>query len=340
MTWTINNQTIVHCFFFFCFSAFIAYLFRRSNLFFKSVLFIPFISMFAVLEGANRLDVSLSAILGIVVIFFDSILNFLYYIKLWIENTFYGFFSMIRRILQLIFFPIADFLTWFYNLLSRTFGWNRVFHKLGRPREEIYTHQKADRPRQDKQKYQQNESFRKPEPGRDRAQRRNTKHQDKGEQRTPSQDKSQNTQERQNRSKDDSEQRKARPDQSQSSRNGKTDYRSDKKPNSDKKVSPEEQARQDAINKAREEVKRAREQAKRKEDQQDDNNGGGGRSYQQILGLSDNYSLADLMKAYKLAVSRYHPDKYSHMTESFQKEAQAEFVKVKKAYNELVKNFN
>ncbi len=299
--------------------------------------------MFAVLEGANRLDVSLSAILGIVVVFFDSILNFLYYIKLWIENTFYGFFSMIRRILQLIFFPIADFFTWFYNLLSRTFGWNRVFHKLGRPREEIYTRQKADRPRQDKQNHHKGESSRKPE----REQRRDPKYQDKTDQRKPNQDKSRDTKDYQQRPKDDREQRKARSDQSQSSRNGKPDQYSDKKPNSsnqkpnsDKKVSPEEQAKQDAINKAKEEVKRAREQAKRKEDQQDDNNGGGGRSYQQILGLSDNFSLADLMRAYKLAVSRYHPDKYSHMSESFQKEAQAEFVKVKKAYNELIKNFN
>ena len=126
-------------------------------------------------------------------------------------------------------------------------------------------------------------------------------------------------------------------------------HRSDKKQNSSTQnttgskkpnISPEEQARLDAINQAKEELRKAREQAKTKEDQQDDNTGGGGRNYRQILGLGDKYSLADLMKAYKLGVSRYHPDKYSHMSESFQKEAQDEFVKVKKAYNELLKNFN
>lgn len=332
MALTINNQTLLFCFFIFCIFAFIAYLFKRSNLFFKMVLFIPFFSLLVWLEAINKIVVTVCAIVGVAVIYFDSILNFLYTIKLWIENTFYGFFSMIRRLLQFIFFPIADFFTWFYNLLSRTFGWNRVFHKLGRPREEIYIRQKADRPRQDKPKPRQNESSRKKESGRDRNQNR-----DKSDQAKP----------RQDQPNDNREHRQDKPRQSQSSGSGKSDHRSDKKPNSSnqktnggKTASPEEQAKQDAINRAREEVKRAREQAKRKEEQQGDSTGDGGRSYQEILGLSDNFSLADLMKAYKLAVSRYHPDKYSHMSESFQKEAQAEFVKVKKAYNELIKNFN
>jgi len=341
MTLPINNQTIVACFFFFCFSAFIAYLFKRSNLFFKMVLFIPFVSMFAVLETSNRLEVSLSAILGVVVVFFDSILNFFYVIKLWLENTFYGISSMIRRILQFIFFPIADCFTWFYNFLSRTFGWNRVFHKLGRSREEQYRKQRAerDRPRRNKQSHQtKNESYKKSEPRRDREQKQDKSYQDK------SRDTKQH-----NRSEDRHGHRSDKPGQSQSSATGKNYQQSDKKQSSSNQnttggkkpsVSPEEQARQDAINQAKEELRRAREQAKQKEDQQGDNADSGGRSYRQILGLDDKYSLADLMKAYKLGVSRYHPDKYSHMSESFQKEAQDEFVKVKRAYNELLKNFN
>ena len=176
MTLTINNQTLVLCFFFFCFSAFIAYLFRRSNLFFKMLLFIPFISMFAVLESSNRVEVSLFAILGIVVIFFDTILNFFYLLWLWIENTFYGFFSMIRRILRFIFIPIADLFTAFYNFLSRLFGWNRVFHKLGRRREN--TQPAYDRPRRthhrkQHEKKQYGDKPRSDEP----AQRSNSRHQ-------------------------------------------------------------------------------------------------------------------------------------------------------------------
>lgn len=341
MTLPINNQTIVACFFFFCFSAFLTYLFKRSNLFFKLVLFIPFVSMFAVLETSNRLEVSLSAILGVVVVFFDSILNFFYAIKLWLENTFYGISSMIRRILQFIFFPIADLFTWFYNLLSRTFGWNRVFHKLGRPREEQYRKQRSerDRSRRNKQGHQtKNEAYKKSEPRREREQK-----QDK-----PYQDKNRDTKQH-NRPEDDRGHRSDKPEQSQSSATGKKYQQSDKKQSSSNQnttggkkpsVIPEEQARQDAINQAKEELRRAREQAKQKEEQQGDNADSGGRSYRQILGLGDKYSLADLMKAYKLGVSRYHPDKYSHMSESFQKEAQDEFVKVKKAYNELLKNFN
>ena len=344
MTLPINNQTIVACFFFFCFSAFIAYLFKRSNLFFKMVLFIPFVSLFAFLETSNRLEVSLSAILGVVVVFFDSILNSLYVIKLWLENTFYGISSLIRRILQFIFFPIADLFTWCYNLLSRTCGWNRVFHKLGRPREEQYRKQRTNRPRRNKQGYQtKSESYKKSEPRRDPEQRRESTKQDK-----PYQDKNRDTKQYK-RPEDDRGHRSDKPGQSQSSANGKSYQHSDKKQNSSTQnttgskkpnISPEEQARLDAINQAKEELRKAREQAKTKEDQQDDNTGGGGRNYRQILGLGDKYSLADLMKAYKLGVSRYHPDKYSHMSESFQKEAQDEFVKVKKAYNELLKNFN
>lgn len=332
MVLTFNNQTLVACFFYFCFSLFLAYLFKRSNLFFKVVLFIPFISVFAVLEGANRLELSLAAIAGILVMFFDSILDFLYGIKLSLENFFEGLFLMIRRILQFIFFPIADFFTWFYNLLSRTFGWNRVFHKLGRPRETINTGYQAPKHHCESPR---KEAKRKPDPSKGREQRHDTK----------SKDKPRDTSHRQHRQEDYHQQRNHKPGQSQASGSPKQEPRDDKKATTsrpseapNKKASAEEQARQEAIHRAKEEVKRAREQAKQKEQQQDDQ-GGGGRSYQQILGLNGRYSLADLIKAYKALASRYHPDKYSHMSPQFQQEAQAEFVKVKHAFDELRKEF-
>lgn len=332
MTLTINNQMLVLCFFFFCFSAFIAYLFKRSNLFFKMVLFIPFISMFAVLESSNRVEVSLCAILGIVFVFFDTILNFFYSLKLWIENIFYGFFSMIRRILRFFLIPIADLFTWFYNLLSRLFGWNRVFHKLGRRRENVQP--AYDRPRRTHNQKQHERKQYGDKPRSDESAHRNNSRHQSGKSESPRDNPRNN-------------------DHRQSQGSGKTYQQDDKKNRSsnqnstqqngtnNKKISPEEQARLDAINRAKEEVRKAREQAKRKEEQeQGDNTAGDGRSYKEILGLSDNFSLADLMKAYKLGVSRYHPDKYSHMSESFQQEAQAQFIMVKKAYNALVKNFN
>lgn len=331
MVLTFNNQTLVACFFYFCFSLFLAYLFKRSNLFFKVVLFIPFISVFAVLEGANRLELSLAAIAGILVMFFDSILDFLYGIKLSLENFFEGLFLMIRRILQFIFFPIADFFTWFYNLLSRTFGWNRVFHKLGRPRETINTGYQAPKHHRESPR---KEAQRKPDPSKGREQRHDTKPRDKPR----------DTSHRQHR-QEDHQQRNHKPGQSQASGSPKQEPRDDKKATTsrpseapNKKASAEEQAHQEAIHRAKEEVKRAREQAKQKEQQQDDQ-GGGGRSYQQILGLNGRYSLADLIKAYKALASRYHPDKYSHMSPQFQQEAQAEFVKVKHAFDELRKEF-
>lgn len=60
------------------------------------------------------------------------------------------------------------------------------------------------------------------------------------------------------------------------------------------------------------------------------------RSYHEILGLPQNFNREDLKKAYKTAVSKYHPDHHQHMPESFRKEAEAELVKVNRAYNYLL----
>jgi hypothetical protein len=110
-----------------------------------------------------------------------------------------------------------------------------------------------------------------------------------------------------------------------------------------------EDDKESTVNQAKEELKRAREQAKKREEEEkkeqqkqssktsqpNDN-----RSFQEILGLSNNFNKADLVKAYKIAVSRYHPDKYTHMSEQFQQEAQQEFVKIQRAYNYLLNSVN
>lgn len=104
--------------------------------------------------------------------------------------------------------------------------------------------------------------------------------------------------------------------------------------------------REDDINKAKEELKKAREQAKKREEEQQQKQSSNSsepsddRSFQEILGLSNNFNKAELVKAYKIAVSRYHPDKYVHMSEQFQQEAQQEFVKIQRAYNYLLNSVN
>jgi hypothetical protein len=101
-------------------------------------------------------------------------------------------------------------------------------------------------------------------------------------------------------------------------------------------------SREEAINKAKEELKRAREEAKKREEQEESKKSSNyspkpdNRSFEEILGLPNPFTKSDLNKAYKTAVSRYHPDKYVHMSEQFQQEAQQEFVKIQKAYNYLL----
>ncbi|WP_198328310.1 J domain-containing protein [Methylovulum psychrotolerans] len=95
---------------------------------------------------------------------------------------------------------------------------------------------------------------------------------------------------------------------------------------------------EEELRRAREEVRQAREQAKKKEAKPNTDNDG--RSHQEILGLSATFTEPELKQAYRLAVSRYHPDKYAHMSKAFQEEAGREFVKIQQAYNALIKNFS
>jgi DnaJ-domain-containing protein 1 len=56
----------------------------------------------------------------------------------------------------------------------------------------------------------------------------------------------------------------------------------------------------------------------------------------EILGVSPDASQAQIKKAYAILRSRYHPDKYSHMSEAFRREAAEEFKRVKESYDKCV----
>lgn len=59
------------------------------------------------------------------------------------------------------------------------------------------------------------------------------------------------------------------------------------------------------------------------------------RSFEDIVGVNSHYTKTELKIAYKRSASRFHPDKHSHMSEEFRKEAEQEFKKLQKAYNIL-----
>ncbi len=96
---------------------------------------------------------------------------------------------------------------------------------------------------------------------------------------------------------------------------------------------------EDAVKQAKEEFRRARGD---REDSDDVNHNTHTsarediRSYHEILGVPQNFTREDLRKAYKIAASRFHPDHYQHFSDSFRKEAEAELVKVNRAYNYLL----
>ena len=313
MTITINNLLIVLCLFYFFLSAFLSYLFKQANIFLKLVVFFFIMGLFVSIESTNRIEVTIASVLGFLFIYADTALDFLFGVKLGIETVLFGFFGMIKRLLLFILLPIANCFTWFYNLLSRFFGWNLKFHRLDEP-------MPKDR----------EESSRRPR-------RRHWKHKDE----TPNRNQTRHEQKNQHRD----------------SNRGKYSFRRNRHDKASRDETHQHQysrsadkQKQDAINRAKEEVKQAREQNKRKEEQRQGSTGGhkpkpsvntdDKRTAQQILGLNDNFTLAELSKAYKIGLARYHPDKYSHMSEDFQKEAQAEFIKIKNAYNVLIKGFN
>ncbi|MDC0947970.1 DnaJ domain-containing protein [Gammaproteobacteria bacterium] len=72
-------------------------------------------------------------------------------------------------------------------------------------------------------------------------------------------------------------------------------------------------------------------QRKRVEQKADD------RTPRQILGVSSSATISDMRKQYRQLSSRYHPDKYAHMSEAFRKESEEEFKKINQAWETLKK---
>ena len=56
-----------------------------------------------------------------------------------------------------------------------------------------------------------------------------------------------------------------------------------------------------------------------------------------ILELSENASIAEIKKAYRKMVKKYHPDKVIHLGKAHQKGAEEKFRKVQEAYEQLQK---
>lgn len=133
----INSQLVIICVFYFIFSAVLAHVFRRSDFFVRIFLVVVFFGVFGQFSKSYTVEVFVSCVFGIIYIFIEPIVRT-------IENVFAGFSYRVRLIasligtilygirwvLRLVLIPIANTFTWFYNLLSRTFRWNRVFIPL------------------------------------------------------------------------------------------------------------------------------------------------------------------------------------------------------------------
>jgi hypothetical protein len=282
MTFHFNTQLIIVCVFYFFLSIFIAHMIKGFGFILKTIFLIIVFSILNDAKGVTadyKTEVFISCAVAFLYVFTDSIVDFFSAMNRWIQNVFYGIsyrarlialligkiLYAVRWVLRLVLIPIANLFTWFYNLLSRTFRWNRVFIPLTE---------------QFKRKRREGES---------------------------------------RRSKHESRQSGAGNHQKAGSTNSE---------------------QEEYIRRAKEKVRQAREEAERKKREEEQGNSGGDqRTPRQILGLSDTFTLEELKKAYKQAAFRYHPDKYAHMSETFQKEAQAEFVKAKNAYDVLMKGF-
>lgn len=279
MTLHFNTQLIIVCVLYFFVSIFIAKMIKDFGFFLKIIFLFLIFGILGEASEAYRTEAAISCAVAFLYVFTDSIVNFFSALKRWIEDIFSGIsyrarlialligkiLYAIRWILRLVFIPIANLFTWFYNLLSRTFHWNLVFIPLA-------------------------EQFR----------------------------------------------RKHRPEESRRTQN---ESRKSSTGRSGSKTGSTQE--EEYIKQAKEKVRQAREEAERKKREEEQGGGTGvdQRTPRQILGLGETFTLDELKKAYKQAAFRYHPDKYAHMSETFQKEAQAEFVKAKNAYEILMKGF-
>jgi hypothetical protein len=278
MTLHLNTPLLIVCVLYFLGSIVFANLVKHSGFFFRVILIFLIFGILGEVSEGYRIEVLISCAIAFLYVFTDSIVNFFSLIRDGIEEIFSGIsyrarlialligkiLYAVRWVLRLVLIPIANLFTWFYNLLSRTFRWNRVFIPL-------------------------TEQFK----------------------------------------------RKRRPEESRRTQN------ESKKSGTGKTGSTHDREQEEYIRQAKEKVRQAREEAERakREEERRNTTSGDQRTPRQILGLSDTFTLEELKKAYKQAAFRYHPDKYAHMSETFQKEAQAEFVKAKNAYEVLMKGF-
>ena len=231
MILTVNNALIILCLFYFAVSAFIFYLFRKVNLFFKIIVFCFILSIILTVADVNRIEVTLSVVFGFFVIYRESIIELFLDCKYWLENLF-------------------DFVKGFVLAIGNVFVWFFGIFKLFKSNQQTSNTENSS--------------------------------------------------------------------QQQGSNQNQTN-------NSQQSQEQEQRVRQ-----AKEELRRIREEQEAKDN----------RSHQDILGLNGSFTLSELKNAYRLAVSRYHPDKYSHMSEAFQKEAEQELVKVQQAYRALLNIVN